>query len=431
MALVARALRLACGLLAAVLVAAFTRPAVAADPLNSTNKISSEKEEKDHGPGARTEFNLVPVAGGDTDIGVGAGYFAGLARLQKGVEPYLWNLESAGFVTFKPRDGGGVLLPYQNVFVRLTIPRFMGRAMRLELVPEYSWETLSYYGLGNASTMTQPGGTKFDYFQYVRVHPGVAATLRTRVVDHVAVNTGVAFTQNFVEIRNGTRLDVDLKNGDAETKRLLGDARSDHPVLSFKYGAQFDTRDNEISPSKGTFDDVALKVAPAAENSKFVYRFAQTTVTLRGYVPLVHDRLTLAARIVGDAFFGDVPFYELSRFADTYAIGGVNGVRGVPAQRYSGRVKAFGNVELRGDITTFKVFGKEVGAGAAIFFDGGRVWADTKPEPTLDGSGVGLKYGIGTGARLKSGNAFVLRLDVAWSPDATPIGAYLATGELF
>ncbi len=405
-------------------------PSAGADPLNSLNKVTTV-EDKPVGDGARSDFNLVPVAGGDTDIGIGAGYFAGLVRMKKGVEPYVWNLESAAFVTFKPRDGGGVLAPYQDLFVKLTVPRFLGKAVRLEIAPEYSWETLSYYGVGNASSAQKPDGTNAQFFEYVRVHPVLPVTLHLRVFDHFATTTGIAFTQNWLEVKNGTRLDVDATSKDPELKRLLGHARADHANLYFKYGVRWDTRNNEISPTTGMYHNADVKLAPGGEASKFPYRYGQTTAIFRAYTPLIKERLVLAVRLVGDVFFGDVPFYELSRFADTYAIGGVNGVRGVPAQRYSGRMKVLGNVELRGHIVKFKALGKDLEAGAVVFLDGGRVWADTKSEPQLDGSGLGLKYGIGTGARLRSGNAFLLRLDVAWSPDATPIGAYLATGEIF
>jgi outer membrane translocation and assembly module TamA len=154
-------------------------------------------------------------------------------------------------------------------------------------------------------------------------------------------------------------------------------------------------------------------------------------VNLRGYLPLFSPRVTLAARVVGDVLFGDVPFYELSRAVDTYALGGSNGVRGVPAQRYYGKVKVFGNVELRTRLFDFRLFGKPMTLGAAGFFDGGRVWADTSPHPELDGTKLGLKYGVGGGLRLMSGTAFVLRGDIAWSPDATPIGGYVVAGESF
>jgi hemolysin activation/secretion protein len=116
---------------------------------------------------------------------------------------------------------------------------------------------------------------------------------------------------------------------------------------------------------------------------------------------------------------------------DTYALGGSNGVRGVPAQRYYGKVKVFGNVELRAKLFNIHLFGKALTIGAAGFCDGGRVWADTTPHPELDGKGLGLKYGVGGGLRLMSGTAFVLRADVAWSPDATPVGGYVVAGESF
>jgi hypothetical protein len=65
------------------------------------------------------------------------------------------------------------------------------------------------------------------------------------------------------------------------------------------------------------------------------------------------------------------------------------------------------------------------------FLDGGRVWADTRPAPELDGATAGLKYGVGGGLRVQKGETFVLRADLAWSPDARPIGAYLLAGQLF
>jgi outer membrane protein assembly factor BamA len=166
----------------------------------------------------------------------------------------------------------------------------------------------------------------------------------------------------------------------------------------------------------------------------FPYRFAQVTAVARGFVPIGNPHVTLAMRFVVDAMFGDPPFYELSRFRDTYdtyALGGLYGVRGVPAQRYYGKVKALGNVELRTEAFSFRAFGHPIVVGFVGFFDGGRVWADTTPQPALDGRRIGLKYGVGGGLRFQSGRAFVLRADVAYSPDASPVGAYVAAGQMF
>ena len=86
---------------------------------------------------------------------------------------------------------------------------------------------------------------------------------------------------------------------------------------------------------------------------------------------------------------------------------------------------------MRTELVSFHALGKPLVFGVAAFFDAGRLWADTSPHPELDGTGLGLTYGVGGGLRLQSGSAFVLRADVAWSPDAMPIGGYVAAGQAF
>jgi outer membrane protein assembly factor BamA len=197
-----------------------------------------------------------------------------------------------------------------------------------------------------------------------------------------------------------------------------------------KYGLQWDTRDNETSSHRGSFDTLDVKLSPGG-TTEFPYRYGEATVNLRGFMALGSDRVTLAVRAVGDWMFGDVPFYELARFDDTFAVGGTTGVRGVPAQRYYGKLKAFGNVELRLEAVSFRALGKPLVLGVVPFFDGGRVWADTTAHPELDGRGVGLKYGAGGGLRVQSGSSFVIRADLAWSPDATPVSGYFSAGQAF
>ena len=92
-------------------------------------------------------------------------------------------------------------------------------------------------------------------------------------------------------------------------------------------------------------------------------------------------RLGLAIRAVGDWQFGDVPFYELARYEDTFAFGGVNGVRGIPGQRYYGRIKLFSNVELRSRLLDFTWFRKPYALGGALFTDFGRLWTDFAVAP--------------------------------------------------
>jgi outer membrane protein assembly factor BamA len=399
---------------------------MASDALNSSDKPKGAEPNGE--PGAHDEFNLLPVAGGTTDIGFGGGYFAGLARVLSGYDPYLWNIESAGLVTFKIRADGRLLLPYQDAYLKVTVPRLFGAPLRLEIRSEYSWETtLGYYGLGNASPPSATTGAPYN--EYGRVHPEVVIDQQWRVVDHVSARAGVGYSLSWLQIDPSSKLAFDMRTGAPEVKRLLG-SFDGHAVSTVNGAIQWDNRDNEVSSHSGSYDSLGLKVSPGG-TTLFPNRYAEATGIVRAFVPVAGSHVTLAVRLVGDVLIGQAPFYELARFEDTYALGGQNGVRGVPAQRYYGKVKVLGNVEVRSEIVPFHLLGKPMLFGVVGFCDGGRVWADTSPHPELDGTGVGLKYGVGGGLRLQSGSSFVLRADVAWSPDASPVGGYFSAGQMF
>ncbi len=420
--------------LAAVLWAALAAAprARAGDPMNSDDKPvnndvnPADRYKKD---AEKSDFNLVPVVGGSTDIGFGAGYFSNYVHLRTGWDPFVWDIESAGFITFGSVNGS-FGIPYADIYLKLMIPRLFGMPIRLELRPSYTTETtVNYYGIGDNSSGVTPAGKSDSYNFYGRTHPQLDLDLRFRIADHFSARAGARFTRNWFQINPDSKLADDLANGSAEVKSLLGAPHTDN-VLLLKTGLQWDTRDNEASTYTGSLDTIDLRVSPGG-SAAFPYRYGEMTVNLRWYVPIRTPWMTLALRWVANWMFGDVPFYELSHFDDTYALGGTLGVRGIPAGRYSGRLKTFGNIELRNELATFHALGKALVLGATAFFDAGRLWADGFSHPELDGTGLGLKYGAGAGLRLQSGSAFVLRADLAWSPDATPISGYVAAGQMF
>ncbi|HEY3666653.1 MAG TPA: BamA/TamA family outer membrane protein, partial [Polyangiaceae bacterium] len=300
--------------------------------------------------------------------------------------------------------------------------------LRLELRPSYTWERVEYFGMGNASSVAGQN-TSSEHFKYTRGHPQFDVDVRGKIVDHLAGRVGFRYIQNIIRVAGDSKLAEDQRGGSDEVKRLIGPTAS-HAVFLLKYGLQWDTRDNETSSHRGSFDTLDLKLSPGG-TAEFPYRYGEATVNLRGFLPLGTERVTLAVRGVGDLMFGDVPFYELARYDDTFAVGGSLGVRGVPAQRYYGKLKALGNVELRIEAVSFRALGKPLVLAVVPFFDGGRVWADIRPHPELDGRGVGLKYGAGGGLRVQSGSSFVIRADLAWSPDATPVSGYFSAGQAF
>lgn len=372
---------------------------------------------------AKTEVGAVPLLGGDSDIGFGGGMLGAVTRLEPGRSPYLWNADVGGLLTVKPPNGEHWRVPYQDYYIQLTVPEFFHPNLRLEVRPSYTKETTqSYYGIGNASPAPETGPqgqSQTDYFQYGRIHPTLLIRIRLALGGRFSFLFGNAITYNRLDIHPGSKLEQDL-----------GGTVSPHLVHFFEHALLYDRRDSETSTHDGMFHQLKLRLSPGG-TSTFPYQYGQVDGIARFYVTPIPKWLTIALRLVGDVQFGNPPFYELARFEDTFALGGGKGVRGVPGQRYYGRIKVFGNLETRTDLATFHLGPKPCLLGAALFFDAGRLWSDWKPDPQLDGSGLGLKYGVGAGLRLQQGEAFVVRGDVAWSPDARPIGAYFTAGQTF
>jgi len=373
----------------------------------------------------------VPFVGGNSDMGFGGGYIASLARLEPDLTPYRYRLETAGTMTVGQGESDGLRVQYTDVYLLLSLPNLVKDHLGLDVRVSYTLESnLKYYGLGNASTVPAGREPTDAYFEHSRGHPTLRATLEYRQRPF-AFSAGASYTQNWFDVPAGSLLDSDMQSSDPELRAMLGEAAT-HGAPKLSLGVAYDTRDDETSPVRGLYITQQLDWTPRTFGA-VNYRFGRYDAALHTFLPIVprQRRLVLALRIASDLLFGDAPFYELPRFEETFAIGGAKGVRGVPAQRYYGKVKVFSNLELRSELFSAKILGEERRFGIVGFADAGRLWADYGDDPELDGTGLGLKYGLGGGLRVASGETFVLRVDVAWSPDANPISGYLLAGHIF
>jgi hypothetical protein len=200
----------------------------------------------------------------------------------------------------------------------------------------------------------------------------------------------------------------------------------------------YDTRNDEIFPQRGSFHLGAVRFAGATPTESGVY-WAGVNFILRKYTQLT-KRFSLAGRVFADFMFGHPPYYDLSTAGAFVAIdfpGGAQGIRGVPNGRYSGLVKVVGNIEVRGEAFSFRLFGSRFRIGNTAFIDAGRIWNDYTFADVRDGTSIGIKYGIGGGAFLIWDTAALFRVDVAYSPDAMaanpgfPVGIYVQEGLMF
>jgi outer membrane protein assembly factor BamA len=380
----------------------------------------------------KTELGAVPLLGGDSDIGFGGGVLGSLTWLEPKYRPYRRRLEVGGIATFK-RASGAWDVPYQDYYLLWTEPHLLRDRLRLDLRPSYTNEANQYYyGIGNATEAPEhgpAGQSAREYFQYGRMHPTILARIRANLGNGFYAQTGVSLTHNRIDLHPGSKLELDSSAREGPLRSSFR-TLADHSVALFEYAIVYDTRDDETATHEGAFHQAKLRLSPGG-TSLFPYRYGQLNVTARFYTTPVPRWLTIAFRFVGDAQFGDPPFYELARYEDTFAVGGGKGVRGVPAGRYYGKLKAFSNLEARSLVLSARFADKDYALGLVAFVDAGRVWADASHAPELDGTGLGIKWGMGLGIRFQQGSAFVVRGDVAWSPDARPIGAYFTAGQMF
>jgi outer membrane protein assembly factor BamA len=373
------------------------------------------------------EYAVVPLVGGDTDIGFGGGALASVAKVDPELKPYIWRLEGTVFFTFKHR-ADGFSVPYQDAFLQFTRNHLLDGRLRVEVRPSYTYETnLRYYGLGNASVAVYPEVPARDF--YTRRHPALLARGRYQLGNSLYLVVGTLYTHSWIAYTPESNLNRDLTTGSPKVRSILN-VDTDSGLHLIEAGLSFDNRDDEITPTEGQWHSLKVRVSPW-NLPALPYRYAQFNLTARAYVSPWTNRLVLAGRLIADVQIGEVPFFELSRYDEASALGGANGVRGVPGDRYYGKRKLFGNLEARSELLFFQFWDSDYILGLTGFLDGGRLWADNGKSPELDGTGIGLKYGVGGGLRLQKGETFVLRVDTAWSPDAHPLGFYFLAGHLF
>jgi hypothetical protein len=334
----------------------------------------------------------------------------------------------------------GLELAQQNYLWQIDVPKLMGGRLRLN--PEVNFNhtiNYGYFGLGNASSGAPPtpamSSNPGRYYEWIDTFLQLRSSARWLIDGPWAWEFAAQYIYVNPGAYAGSLLQSDAQRSSGGSPYIYGTSTLSKPSLAA--GFAFDSRDNEVFPRAGFFDEVGVRYEQGIPFSAGV-RYAEAGAILRGYVPL--GPFVLAGRFIANFQVGNVPFYDLFEagpFDQKEMPGGSAGIRGVPVGRYLGPIKLIGNVELRHLLVHFTLLNQKFSIGNNVFFDAGRVWSDYSLHSPLDGSGIGLKYGVGGGFYLLWGQAAMLRLEVAYSPDAVsenpslPLGIYVNDGVMF
>lgn len=143
---------------------------------------------------------------------------------------------------------------------------------------------------------------------------------------------------------------------------------------ALRLGLLYDSRDFEGVPTKGILARAGITAAPEFLGSSESY--LKIHATLRQYIPLAKDCLTLAYRLDYLDYFADAPWYVLPFYTpggplyDNSALGGYRTVRGLLYNRVSGPGMGFFNTELRWKFAGFTLWNQDIGLMLSGFCDG-------------------------------------------------------------
>jgi hypothetical protein len=208
----------------------------------------------------------------------------------------------------------------------------------------------------------------------------------------------------FLSVSTGLNLDGDSSHPKLEPIiHYLDSVRSQTYLSAIGLNADFDSRDNTMSPKKGLYSGFELSYNAtwlgASQN------FLQLDLFFYGYVPLtkwLYSIYHFDAQFTG----GDVPFY-MRPFVE---------LRGAPIMRYQGNQTMLGEVQFRGYFTKSLALVAFTGAGKAY---------DSFSE--FGTSQWIVNYG--TGFRWEMEKAFGIRIgaDFAWTNN-NDFGWYIVIG---
>lgn len=399
-----------------------------ADP-DSVDEGSSEEEElasapeEDADDGApdpeRFEVGGFPAIAYNSYYGVIFGATVSVTRFDPSFAPFHYRIQQNAVMSLRGSDTG-VISPLQSFENKAEFPGLLDGRLRLFTVARYQRIGMAgYFGIGNAASPEIPfdfDGVRDRYFTYRRDSVEARLFGRYRLGRDTDFVFGTSIRGVFPTPSGDGALDRDILIAQSEQEPTLRGYRR-HFVFDGLFGLMHDTRDDEFNPSRGGMHEASFRVGGGpSEDTRL--RYGSLYVNTRWFAPLYGEKLVLAARAIADVGFGHMPLIEMlsiGGYTNFMGPAGQEGNRGLPLGRQAGRVKFIANLELRSTFYRFNAGTHRFGLGAVLFVDGSRVLSTLRPDPVRDGSGFGVLWSFGAGARLIWNSAFVLRIDFAWS----------------
>ena len=360
-------------------------------PPPGAHQDSDASEDSERGQHTGWDIAGLPLLNYSTDRGVGyGGYLAVFHHPFDGRRDIPYQISIGG--QFYRTTGG-----YQFHKLNVDIPDLLGTGLRFGLLAGFeAWDGAWYFGQGNERPRLDPEATPENFYKSDLANLWAIPVLRIPLVREHALFVSHTVRDTKVSVYADSLLELDNPEG---TQGGL--------LSQFALGWMVDKRDKEPNTTRGYYTEASFRGAHAFLGSDWDLWGAN--VTHRQWWRLRDDgRLVFAVRVAADIQSGGGPFFHehVMGGSDWVEIGGNRVLRGLPQGRYRGDATLFSNIELRGDLFHFQVFGNDFDVMGVGYIDVARLWT---LEEKMAGSPVHLTGGLGP--RITYNNVFLLRTD--------------------
>ncbi len=219
-----------------------------------------------------------------------------------------------------------------------------------------------------------------------------------------------------------------------------------------KFGAVYDTRDNEASPQKGIWSEVMILTAPGFLGNN--YSYTKLSITHRQYFTIFPRKLVFAYRLNYQGLIGgEIPFYMMPfyfRSKDVKdGLGGSKTLRGILRNRVVGDGAVLGNMEFRYRFLNTLVFNQNFSITLSSFMDAARIvqfhkfntdgvtasYGKTKEEniAEMEYQNEAFHISYGLGLHFAVNHNFIVAVDygIAGNPQDGTKGLYIGLNYIF
>ncbi len=217
--------------------------------------------------------------------------------------------------------------------------------------------------------------------------------------------------------------DVDLQNGAVTSLSQTLTTFNRTPgvegaqILGHRLTAFYDTRDNQLTPTRGSYVNLSLEFNQNVSHSD-PNHWLRYTLDARHLIPHADNRMVFVGHVLLDALDREqgarraVPFYERP------TLGGENTLRAFGLNRFIGNNAMLANLEERVIVGEKRIFDYVIDLEVAPFLDVGRV---SQRIGFLQYDFTRMQVDPGVGMRVRAKPNVVGRLDVAYGKDGSNV----------